>query len=145
MSSQNTPSQNTPSQTPSLNYHRVWITLAPQDFAKSCDFYQQLLGKVPDRTLTKPGNPDKCIYAEFQLAGLTIGLYQPKAPQTGGSSSLSLCFQVENLEEAIELVTSLGYPPPGEIMTPSHGREVYAYDPDGNRLILYQQNRSTAV
>lgn len=133
-------SQNPPSQTPALHYQRAWITIAPQDFAKSCDFYQQLLGKAPDRTLTKPGNPDNLIYAEFQLAGLTIGLYQPKAPQASSRSSLSLCFQVDDLEAAIELVSTLGYPPPGEIMTPSHGREIYAFDPDDNRLILYQQN-----
>jgi predicted enzyme related to lactoylglutathione lyase len=134
-----------PSPTPSLNYQRAWITIAPQNFTKSCDFYQQLLGKAPDRTMTKPGNPDRFIYAEFQLAGLTLGLYEPKNPQTGCSSSLSLCFQVDNLENAIALVTSLGYPPPGEIMTPSHGREVYAFDPDDNRLILYQANSNTAV
>lgn len=137
--------QNPSSQNPPLNYQRAWITIAPTDFPKSCNFYQQLLGKVPDRTMTKSGNPDELIYAEFQLVGLTIGLYQPKTPQTHGTSSLSLCFQVENLKAAIELVTNLGYPPPGEIMTPSHGKEVYAYDPDGNRLILYEQNGSTAV
>ncbi len=127
-------------QNPSLQYRRAWITIAPKNFKKSCDFYTQLLGKAPDRTMTKPGNPDCLIYAEFQLPGLTIGLYEPKAPQTGGRSTLSFCFQVENLEDAIELVTNLGYPPPGEIMTPSHGREIYAFDPDDNRLILYQQN-----
>ncbi len=130
-------------QNPSLIYHRAWITLAPQDFTKSCDFYQRLLGKAPDRTMTKPEN--QLIYAEFQLVGLTIGLYLAKTPPTDNRSSLSLCFQVENLEDSIALVTSLGYPPPGEIMTPSHGREVYAYDPDGNRLILYQQNGSTGA
>ncbi|MGL4502923.1 MAG: glyoxalase, partial [Planktothrix sp.] len=26
----------------------------------------------------------------------------------------------------------------GEIITAAHGREIYAYDPMGNRLILYQ-------
>jgi hypothetical protein len=33
---------------------------------------------------------------------------------------------------------ALGYPPPGEIITASHGREIYTYDPAGNRLILHQ-------
>ena len=127
-------------QKPALQYQRAWITIAPKDFKKSYDFYQKFLGQAPDRTMTKPGNPDRLIYAEFQLEGLTIGIYAPKATQTGGSSSLSLCFQVADLEAAIELVTNLGYPPPGEIMTPSHGREIYAFDPDDNRLILYQQN-----
>jgi predicted enzyme related to lactoylglutathione lyase len=130
------------SQTPALNYQRAWITIAPQDFAKSCDFYQQLLGKAPDRTLVRS---DRLIYAEFHLMGFNLGIYAPKGPLHSGRSTLSLCFQVENLEEAIALVSSLGYPPPGEIMTPSHGREVYAFDPDDNRLILYQANSNTAV
>jgi len=42
------------------------------------------------------------------------------------------------LKEAIAYLTSLGYPPPGEITTASHGREIYAYDPMNNRLILHQ-------
>jgi predicted enzyme related to lactoylglutathione lyase len=128
--------------TPALNYQRAWITIAPQDFAKSCDFYQQLLGKAPDRTLVRS---DRLIYAEFHLTGFNLGIYAPKGTLNSGRSTLSLCFQVENLEEAIALVTSLGYPPPGEIMKPSHGREVYAFDPDDNRLILYQANSNTAV
>ena len=47
---------------------------------------------------------------------------------------------MNNLETAISHLTSLGYPPPGEISTASHGQEIYAYDPDGNRLILHQSH-----
>ena len=43
-----------------------------------------------------------------------------------------------NLEQAIACLTNLGYTPPGEIIEASHGREIYAYDPAGNRLILHQ-------
>ena len=32
----------------------------------------------------------------------------------------------------------LGIFKPKEILTASHGKETYAYDPDGNRLILHQ-------
>jgi hypothetical protein len=39
---------------------------------------------------------------------------------------------------AIATLTHLGYPPPGEIIEASHGREIYAYDPAKNRLILHQ-------
>ncbi|MHC5860203.1 VOC family protein [Nostoc sp.] len=53
-------------------------------------------------------------------------------------SKISLCLEVSNLEDAIAHLTSLGYPPPGEISIASHGKEIYAYDPDGNRLILHQ-------
>ncbi|MGL4621884.1 MAG: VOC family protein, partial [Chroococcidiopsis sp.] len=34
--------------------------------------------------------------------------------------------------------TEIGCPPLGQIVTASHGREIYAYDPDGNRIILHQ-------
>ena len=45
---------------------------------------------------------------------------------------------VDNLERSINELAQLGYPPQGQITTASHGREIYAYDPDGNRLILHQ-------
>jgi hypothetical protein len=51
---------------------------------------------------------------------------------------MSLCLEVANLDQAIARLTHLGYPPPGPILTASHGREIYAYDHDGNRLILHQ-------
>ncbi len=53
---------------------------------------------------------------------------------------MSLCLDVENLEVAIAHLTQLGYPPSGDIITASHGREMYAYDPDGNWLILHQDS-----
>ncbi len=53
---------------------------------------------------------------------------------------MSLCLEVSNLEDAIAHLKTLGYPPPGNISIASHGREIYAYDPDGNRLILHQNN-----
>ncbi|MBD0267928.1 MAG: VOC family protein, partial [Cyanobacteria bacterium Co-bin8] len=48
--------------------------------------------------------------------------------------------EVVDLEGAIAHLTTLGYPPPGPVMIASHGREIYAYDPDGNRLILHQSH-----
>jgi hypothetical protein len=52
-----------------------------------------------------------------------------------------MCLEVNNLEDVIAHLTDLGYPPPGEIAIASHGREIYAYDPDGNRLILHQSHK----
>jgi hypothetical protein len=51
---------------------------------------------------------------------------------------MSLCLEVASLEDSIDKLTQLGYPPLAQITTASHGREIYAYDPDGNRLILHQ-------
>ncbi|MEL6928818.1 MAG: VOC family protein, partial [Cyanobacteria bacterium J06600_6] len=44
------------------------------------------------------------------------------------------------LEQAIACISKLGCPPPGEIITASHGREIYGYDPAQNRLILHESN-----
>ncbi|MFM6271339.1 MAG: hypothetical protein ACKPFA_33295, partial [Dolichospermum sp.] len=60
--------------------------------------------------------------------------------RAANSAHASLCLEVNNLESAISYLTSLGYPPLGIIYTASHGKEIYAYDPDGNRLILHQSN-----
>jgi hypothetical protein len=74
---------------------------------------------------------------------LRLGIFKPKdihQPQFEDSagSGMSLCLEVDDLEEAIAYLKTLGYPPPGEIITASHGREIYAYDPAKNRLILHQ-------
>jgi predicted enzyme related to lactoylglutathione lyase len=119
-----------------LNYSMAWVTIAAQNFEKTQDFYCKFLDKSPEKTL---GPENALIYAEFQLKGLTIGIYRPKTSNSVlESSPISICFQVENLETAIAHLSSIGYPAPGEILTPHHGREIYAFDPDGNRLILYE-------
>jgi hypothetical protein len=43
------------------------------------------------------------------------------------------------LEEAIAQIKTLGCPM-GEVAIASHGQEIYIYDPQGNRIILYQPN-----
>ena len=53
-------------------------------------------------------------------------------------SAISLCLEVEDLEAAIQHLEAIAAPAPGEVVLASHGREIYAYDPEGNRLILHQ-------
>lgn len=119
-----------------FNYRKAFVTLAASDFEPSVQFYQQLFGQEPF-----PYFPP--IYAEFQLKGLTLGIFCPKVShhsEFGDSvgSGMSLCLEVENLEDAIAFLGEIGYPPTGEITTASHGREIYVYDPAQNRLILHQ-------
>ncbi len=125
-----------------LNYSIAWVTIAAHNFETIVNFYTQLLGRAPDRTLGPTGSwsDDALSYVEFHLHGLRLGLYRPAAGHSivATAGPMSICFQVENLEAAIDHLTAIGYPPAGEIMTPSHGREIYAFDPEGNRLILYQ-------
>ncbi|MEM8828875.1 MAG: hypothetical protein AAGE96_05890 [Cyanobacteria bacterium P01_G01_bin.19] len=51
---------------------------------------------------------------------------------------MSLCIEVRGLNVAIASLIDMGFPPPGKIIEASHGREIYAYDPDGNRIIIHQ-------
>ncbi|HEY9830023.1 MAG TPA: VOC family protein [Stenomitos sp.] len=119
-------------------YTDAFVTLAAADAEALVQFYRQLLHQEP-----KPYIPH--VYAEFQLTGLRLGIFQPQPTHleefaNSIHSGMSLCLEVEHLEDAIAHLTRIGYPPPGEITTASHGREIYAYDPMGNRLILHQSH-----
>ena len=112
------------------------MTLATRDLDKLVLFYTSFWQQ-------KPQIYRQNVHAEFQIAGLRLGIFQPDKSNNAEfansrNSSMSLCLEVENLESAIAHLTNIGYPLSGEIVTASHGKEVYAYDPDGNRLILHQ-------
>jgi predicted enzyme related to lactoylglutathione lyase len=118
------------------NCQAAFVTLADPNIERLVAFYTQLLGIQPQTLIAQS-------YAEFQLPGLRLGMFQPKPDQASEFShqtqtGMSLCLEVENLETAIACLQALGYPPPGDIITASHGREIYGYDPAGNRIILHQ-------
>ena len=113
----------------------AFVTLASINIEELVLFYTQLL-RQPKLYIPN-------VYAEFQLPGLKLAIFKPKHTNQSEfentfKSRMSLCLEVTNLENAIAHITALGYPPPGEILTVSHGREIYAYDPDRNRLIIHQ-------
>lgn len=119
-----------------FQYFDAFVTLATTDAEILVQFYTQLLKQEPNPYIPK-------VYAEFQLSGLRLGIFTPKENhraefEHATQSRMSLCLEVDDLEKAIAHLTGLGYPPPGDITTASHGREIYAYDPDKNRLILHQ-------
>ncbi|MGF1495433.1 MAG: VOC family protein [Elainellaceae cyanobacterium] len=124
--------------TPPFSCSDAFLTLAAAEFTPVVEFYQALLGRSPI-----PHIPN--VYAEFQLPGLRLAIFKPKAdhepefsqPERSG---FSLCLEVPDLEEAIAHLAAIGYPPEGAIVTASHGRELYAYDPAENRLILHQSH-----
>ncbi|MDZ7956543.1 MAG: VOC family protein [Aulosira sp. DedQUE10] len=122
-----------------FQYTDALVTIATINFDSLVSFYTDILGQKPITLIPN-------VYAEFQLFGLRLGIFQPKKTHTAefettSKSKISLCLEVSNLEAAIAHLTNLGYPPPREISIASHGREIYAYDPDGNRLILHQAAR----
>ena len=115
----------------------AFIALATGNVNELAKFYEALLHVAPTILVA-----DR--YAEFAIAGLKLALFQPQAghqPEFDqpARAAMSLCLEVANLDAAIAHITRLGYAPPGIITQASHGREIYAYDPDGNRLILHQQ------
>lgn len=117
----------------------AYVTLASKNLEPLVAFYQGLLEHPPN--LHIPGH-----YAEFTLTGLKLALFKPSNDHTqefsGPTGSMSLCLEVKDLECAIAKLTGLGYPPPGQIIYANHGREIYVYDPGGNRLILHQSPSS---
>jgi hypothetical protein len=124
----------------SFDYTVAFVTLAAIDSATLVDFYRLVLEQEPN-----PFIPN--VYAEFHLAGLRLGIFQPKKINhqefaNSRGSGMSLCLEVTDLEKAIAHLTQIGYPPPGEIAIASHGREIYVYDPCGNRLIFHQGTRA---
>lgn len=117
-------------------FTKAFVTIASINFDVVVDFYTQFLELTP-----QPYIPQ--VYAEFSIAGLRLGIFAPKSSNRSefgqpGNSGMSLCLEVVSLEDSIDRLTQFGYPPLGQITTASHGREIYAYDPDGNRLILHQ-------
>ncbi|MEM6714137.1 MAG: VOC family protein [Cyanobacteria bacterium P01_D01_bin.6] len=114
----------------------AFVAIATLHLKELADFYEALLTQPPLAFI-----PER--YAEFSIAGLKLGLFQPASAHQAEFSqpahaAMSLCLEVTDLNAAIAHLTQLGYPPSGQPTQASHGREIYAYDPDGNRLILHQ-------
>jgi predicted enzyme related to lactoylglutathione lyase len=117
-------------------YSTLYVTLASPNIDQLTAFYAALFQQQASLWFHTR-------YAEFNLSGLRLALFKPSADhdeefQSAHGGALSLCVEVTNLEAAIAELAQLGYPPPGPILHASHGREIYAYDPDGNRLILHE-------
>ncbi len=120
---------------PNQIHSQIFVTLASLQLAPLVSFYSALLATSP--TL------HTAIYAEFQLSGLRLAIFTPKADHVAEfaaatSGAMSLCLEVGDLVGAIARLKEIGYPPAGPVMTTSHGQEIYAHDPDGNRLIVHQ-------
>ncbi|MEM7769156.1 MAG: VOC family protein [Cyanobacteria bacterium P01_A01_bin.37] len=114
----------------------AFIALAAEDFERIVGFYTQVFECEPQPYLANR-------YAEFRLPGVKLGVFKPTASHSPefaapAYSGWSLCIEVDDLDGAIAHIRNLGYAPPRSITTASHGREAYAYDPAGNRLILHE-------
>lgn len=119
-----------------MQYIDALVTIGTINFDNLVSFYTQLLKQEPQKIIPQ-------VYAEFQVSSLKLGIFKPKQSHEAefanmNKNPLSLCIEVNSLENALAHLQSFGYHHPVNITTASHGREVYIYDPDGNRLILHQ-------
>lgn len=119
-----------------FHYTDAIVTIATINIEPLVDFYTNLLAQQPATFIPN-------VYAEFQFANMRLGIFKPQQKHEAefahsAKSKISLCLEVRNLEDAIAHLTNIGFPPPGEIIIASHGKEIYAYDPDENRIILHQ-------
>jgi len=119
-----------------MRIEKAWVTIAAIEFDRSVQFYRHLFQREPQ--IFTPAK-----YAEFDAFGIRLGIYRPTAEESPERSpitlfpAVSLCVQIENLETALAHLDQVdAYV--GESRSVSHGREAYAYDPDGNRIILYE-------
>ena len=131
---------NMPSGESHLSLQAAFIALATAQLSRQVDFYNRFLKIAP--------TPYTATYAEFSLKGLRLAIFVPKADNAAEfaasrSGAMSVCLEVSDLKGAIAHLQAIGYPPPGNVLSSSHGQEIYAYDPDGNRLILHQSSSDT--
>ena len=115
----------------SFRCQTAFVAIAAVNFGQVQEFYRLLLGQSPAKEVPN-------VYAEFLLPNLRLGIFRPKAAEFEGAGTMSLCLEVESLDEAIAHLGAIGLPLPERIMTASHGREVYIYDPAGSRIILHE-------
>ncbi|WP_165251030.1 VOC family protein [Paludisphaera soli] len=120
-----------------IEFDETFAAIGSEDFGRALAFYSAILGREPDERLGDG-------YAAFRLPGLRLGIFRPKrggaadfANPPGRRAGLNLVFRVASLDRALAEVEGAGGSATSAFAT-SHGREAYAYDPDGNRLILVE-------
>ena len=121
---------------------RLWITLAAVNLEAIVSFYTKVLGQDPDFYQI-----DR--YAEFNLHHCRLGIFKPQRDQESlfapaATSPMSLCLTVTDLEASRVCLQQAGATL-GNTIVSSHGQEINAYDPLGNRIIIYQSNQSKSI
>lgn len=122
-----------------LAFHRAFLALGSNKFEESVAFYSKLLGREPAERIGD-------YYAAFELPEVRLGIFRPREQNSqdfenpvANQAGLSLVFYVPDLPKAMETVLALGHPAPGPVAENSKGREVYVFDPTGNRIILFEK------
>lgn len=120
-------------------YTEVFAAIGANDYPATVAFYGALFGREPDERI-------RDIYVAFRLPGLHLGIFAPRASNRPDFANpadlrggLSLVMRVPDVDQARAAVSALNAThPPGPIQPTNHGREFYAYDPEGNRIIVVE-------
>jgi predicted enzyme related to lactoylglutathione lyase len=117
-----------------FQYVGALVTISAFDMNKLTQFYRQLFQQEP--VGARPQS-----YVEFHVADLRLGIFRPREKCKSefaavAKTPMSICLEVDDLDATIDRLKSLGCEPPGEIIDTPHGRGIYAYDPELNRLIV---------
>src|ERR1700730_9100806 len=106
-------------------------TIFVSDVDHALKFYSEVLGI---RVKSHWGKD----FAELEMDGLTIGL-QPtaqKGPKPGTSGSITIRFEVNNLDVSVTELKSKGVEFHGTLVDDGPVRLAFFSDPDGNSLYL---------
>ncbi|WP_338461102.1 VOC family protein [Synechococcus elongatus IITB7] len=118
------------------------MTLAVQNLVVMQAFYTALLGSDPQVVWA-----DR--YAGFQIHGQRLGLFRPRREECdrwrSAQGAWSLCLYVPDLEAACQTVLAAGGQIESAAIAETYGRECYARDPEGNRLLLCQGEPPVAL
>ena len=85
----------------------AFVALATHNFEDLVNFYTHFLSQNPSNHINN-------VYAEFQLAGLKLGIFKPKESHLSEfndsfKSSMSLCLEVKDLVKKIVDTWDLGH------------------------------------
>jgi len=122
-----------------LQFTEAFTAIGASQFTATVDFYRTLFGREPDEFIGGR-------YVAFRMTGLHLGIFEPRLdnrPEFINSADLrgrlSLVLRVPDLDLARRQLASLTPArPPSPIQSTKHGREFFAYDPEGNRLIVVE-------
>jgi lactoylglutathione lyase len=115
-----------------------WITLRVRDLEVSLDFYHRILGLPIDRRFESSGKLIAMLGTKEQPK---VELIQANAPALKPESGVSVGFEVESLDAAMEYLKNQGIPiARGPIAPNPHLRFFYILDPDGFEVQLAQHN-----
>lgn len=115
-----------------------WITLRVRDLEASLDFYHRILGLPVERRFESRGRQIVMLGADGQTK---LELIQGSDPALKPESGVSIGFEVESLEQSIDLLTSQGIPVARGPITPNPRLSFfYVLDPDGFEVQLAEHS-----